>query len=117
MKTIEEVKEFLAVYDIQSSQELQRPELYEEYKEQILAVKRFIQLLTRFIDSRTPMPKISLNPCPFCGSIDLELQSDYRDSKYYWEVLCNGCLKGTGDTKEEATESWNKRTDTNAKDC
>ena len=48
-----------------------------------------------------------LQPCPFCGSSDLRINSDI-DPKF---VACNKCwaFGPTAPTVAQATERWNKR--------
>lgn len=48
-----------------------------------------------------------LKPCPFCGSNSIRIW----DGNHYW-CQCNVCLASTAaeDTREEAVELWNKRT-------
>lgn len=47
-----------------------------------------------------------LNPCPFCGSNSIRIW----DGNHYW-CQCNVCLASTAaeDTREEAVEDWNRR--------
>ena len=50
-----------------------------------------------------------LKPCPFCGGKAVIF-------KYFWSVRCEDCLVETSifETKEEATEAWNRRVNDDA---
>jgi hypothetical protein len=49
-----------------------------------------------------------LLPCPFCGSAEIKLCGTPRP---YWFVMCEcGIQDGLSHTKDQARESWNKRT-------
>ena len=48
-----------------------------------------------------------LKPCPFCGSIDIKLWGNHRDS--FW-FRCNKCSSiDSYDTERQAVRAWNKR--------
>lgn len=48
-----------------------------------------------------------LKPCPFCGSKDIKLFGNHRDS--FW-FRCNKCASiDSYDTERQAVRSWNKR--------
>ena len=48
-----------------------------------------------------------LKPCPFCGSKDIKLFGNHRDS--FW-FRCNKCASiDSYDTERQAVRAWNKR--------
>ena len=48
-----------------------------------------------------------LKPCPFCGSKDIKLCGNHRDS--FW-FRCNKCASiDSYDTERQAVRAWNKR--------
>ena len=48
-----------------------------------------------------------LKPCPFCGSKDIKLCGNHRDS--FW-FRCKECASiDSYDTEQEAKEAWNRR--------
>ena len=48
-----------------------------------------------------------LKPCPFCGSKDIKLYGNHRDS--FW-FRCNKCASiDSYDTERQAVRAWNKR--------
>ena len=48
-----------------------------------------------------------LKPCPFCGSKDIKLWGNHRDS--FW-FRCNNCASiDSYDTERQAVRAWNKR--------
>lgn len=62
-----------------------------------------------------------LKPCPFCGGTNtevlnlLEEEPELEEIGYTernWHVRCNSCyaLGGCRRTREEAIETWNRRT-------
>ena len=62
---------------------------------------------------------MQLNPCPFCGGFDLEIDEVYYDwdtSSHF--VLCIDCMaRGPeGKNEEEAKKLWNRTLDKLEKD-
>ena len=66
--------------------------------------------------------KNKLKPCPFCGSNDIELQSDFDKTKdprkncMTARVKCCNCFATSdtkdscgGETEQDAIDAWNKR--------
>lgn len=51
-----------------------------------------------------------LKPCPFCGN---EAEINGRDRLHYWFAQCIECgaTQYGKETKEEAIEAWNRRTE------
>lgn len=69
--------------------------------------------------------KATVQPCPFCGSRDIEFQYQQDDeSPEYahssnWNLICNAAKSGCGgqsgyaQTPEGAVAKWNRRHDNN----
>lgn len=57
------------------------------------------------------MPESELNPCPFCGSENLQVASAMGE----WRVSCVECDASVAmkPTREKAVAAWNQRTDRN----
>lgn len=58
------------------------------------------------------MDEIDLDPCPFCGGIDISLRNDFLfPSGYWYDYMCNDCgAKGpTERDSEAALTAWNRR--------
>ena len=58
-----------------------------------------------------------LKPCPFCGNIDIELNSKilmHSDCERFW-IECPDCQISTRyfETNEDALRMWNKRAEDN----
>lgn len=55
--------------------------------------------------------QIKLSPCPFCGGLDLHVETDSEPSSF--QVYCDnpGCeAEGPhGSTEESAAAAWNRR--------
>lgn len=59
---------------------------------------------------------IDLKPCPFCGSVKVELvnKTRYVMNEYAgqdWYVLCDACCSSTGFyiSDHDAVNAWNRR--------
>ena len=49
-------------------------------------------------------------PCPFCQSMDLDLNSSGTKNHLFWITCCNcGCEGPLHLTKDEASQYWNTR--------
>lgn len=57
-----------------------------------------------------PRSEIELQPCPFCGNDDIELNSTSWDGEYLYTVRCDCCGSSQPeDTLETAVRVWNQR--------
>ncbi|MDH0356283.1 Lar family restriction alleviation protein [Morganella sp. GD04133] len=57
-----------------------------------------------------PRSEIELQPCPFCGNDDIELNSTGWDGEYLYTVRCDCCGSSQPeDTLETALRVWNQR--------
>ena len=59
------------------------------------------------------MEEIKLEPCPFCGCVDIELEEYLPEGCYTecWKVTCSHCSAGLQyeDNEKEAVDKWNNR--------
>lgn len=62
--------------------------------------------------------ELNLKPCPFCGSVSLDIQPvqdlGVQRGAHIWQmarVYCNACSAGGAqrDSEQEAVEAWNTR--------
>ena len=51
--------------------------------------------------------KISLKPCPFCGSVDVHIKNDSKTRRAHYFVMCEFC----GAKSAEMTTGWPPRVD------
>jgi len=63
-----------------------------------------------------PTERVKVNPCPFCGSLDLAPIAEFTYDDEYGFTLCNKCgaqgpaiRTDVADWRTEATRLWNKR--------
>ncbi|MEM8058616.1 Lar family restriction alleviation protein [Morganella morganii subsp. sibonii] len=62
------------------------------------------------VDMCPPRSGIELQPCPFCGNGDIELNSTGWDGEYLYTVRCDCCGSSQPeDTLETAVRVWNQR--------
>lgn len=62
------------------------------------------------VDMCPPRSEIELQPCPFCGNDDIELNSTGWDGEYLYTVSCDCCgSTQPEDTLETAVRVWNQR--------
>lgn len=52
---------------------------------------------------------MTLKPCPFCGSIDVEYSAPVTPRNYVAVVQCNGCGIRVSCNSLSVTDAWNRR--------
>ena len=87
-------------YDLELNMRMDKSELIDKWNEYVTNWK-------------PPEPKITLKPCPFCGTDDLRLVDNYNGGlRKMYHVECNRCharSQQSFDSPNGAIQSWNRR--------
>ena len=102
------------VVNVKMSEQMEFPETFEQFAKEY-GFKDNKEVYTNGLDL-IPIYRVkqwlehekeNLQPCPFCGSINVKIYNKYASSEY---VKCNNCgVTTVADEREKVIRLWNAR--------